>query len=305
MSSNAKNVRTGAHSEPLDAIDERLLAALVDDARISNKQLAELVGIAPSTALMRTRALSERGIVQGFEAKLASGDSDGGASCASVVASFGEDPEASKPLLDVEGIDFKLYTVYRPAQWPEGKVPIITWGNGTCAKTEGYGALLRYVASHGYIVVAANALDVACAQILQQQWAAAGITVKLNPMETAPLIDLWVKGTYPTLMSIALSWTPDPDQILQRLNSQSDYGKAQGYSDTELDAMIAAARATVDPAARAAANLEIQKRIAENAYLLQIYQYPLRWELWWNYVEGYVPLAANIRSFVREASVTK
>ena len=40
------------------------------DARISNKQLAELVGIAPSTALMRTRALSERGIVQGYEAKL-------------------------------------------------------------------------------------------------------------------------------------------------------------------------------------------------------------------------------------------
>ena len=38
--------------------------------RRSNKQLAELVGIAPSTALMRTRALSERGIVQGYEAKL-------------------------------------------------------------------------------------------------------------------------------------------------------------------------------------------------------------------------------------------
>ena len=45
-------------------------AALVADARISNKQLAELVGIAPSTALMRTRALSERGIIEGFEAKL-------------------------------------------------------------------------------------------------------------------------------------------------------------------------------------------------------------------------------------------
>ena len=69
MSSSAKNVRPGA-SEPLDAIDERLLAALVADARISNKQLAELVGIAPSTALMRTRALSERGIIEGFEANL-------------------------------------------------------------------------------------------------------------------------------------------------------------------------------------------------------------------------------------------
>jgi len=35
VSSTAKNVRPGA-SEPLDAIDERLLAALVADARISN-----------------------------------------------------------------------------------------------------------------------------------------------------------------------------------------------------------------------------------------------------------------------------
>ena len=53
MSSSAKNLRPGAGAgEPLDAIDERLLAALVADARISNKQLAELVGIAPSTALM-------------------------------------------------------------------------------------------------------------------------------------------------------------------------------------------------------------------------------------------------------------
>src|SRR5690606_3425151 len=34
-----------------------------------------------------------------------------------------------------------------------------------------------------YIAVAANPLDAACAQFLQQQWAAAGITVKLAPME--------------------------------------------------------------------------------------------------------------------------
>lgn len=71
MNNAMKNVRPfGGHHEPLDDIDERILAALVDDARISNKQLAELVGIAPSTALMRTRALSERGIIKGFEAIL-------------------------------------------------------------------------------------------------------------------------------------------------------------------------------------------------------------------------------------------
>lgn len=102
-------------------------------------------------------AVMEKNAGKGFEVALARGDSDNNASCTSVVASFGEDPEKSKPLLETTGIDFALFTIYRPAEWREGeKVPIITWGNGTCAKTEGYGALLRYVASHGFFVVAAN-----------------------------------------------------------------------------------------------------------------------------------------------------
>lgn len=156
-----------------------------------------------------------------------------------------------------------------------------------------------------YIVVAANPLDVACAQILQQQWAAAGITVRLAPMETAPLLEMWNNGTYPTLLSVALSWTPDSDAILQRFKSTSDFGKAQGFSDPALDAMIDEARTLLDNDARAAKVGEIQRHIADNAYVLQIYQYPLRWELWWNYVEGYEPMAANIRSFVRQTAVNK
>lgn len=150
-----------------------------------------------------------------------------------------------------------------------------------------------------YIVVAANPLDVSCAQILQQQWQAVGIKVRIVPMETAPLLNHWSAGTWPTLLSVALSWTADSDAILQYVNSQSKFGKAMGIADESLDRMMAEARAETDNAKRAAKNLGIQKHIAEQAYILQIYQYPLRWEIWWNYVEGYVPLAANIRSFVR------
>ena len=76
-----------------------------------------------------------------------------------------------------------------------------------------------------------------------------------------------------------------------------------GIADDKLDGMIAAARAEVRPEARAAANMEIQRHIADNAYIMQIYQYPLRWEIWWDRVVGYEPLAANIRSFVRTTSV--
>ena len=79
-----------------------------------------------------------------------------------------------------------------------------------------------------YIIVAANPLDVACAQILQQQWQAAGITVKLTPMETAPLLNMWATGAWPTLLSVALSWTPDADAIFQYVKSDSKFGTAMG-----------------------------------------------------------------------------
>ncbi|OJY33806.1 MAG: peptide ABC transporter substrate-binding protein [Rhizobiales bacterium 65-9] len=156
-----------------------------------------------------------------------------------------------------------------------------------------------------YIVVAANPLDVACAQILQQQWRAAGITVKLVPMETAPLLSMWASGNWATLLSVALSWTPDADAILQYIKSDTKFGAAMGASDKTLDKMIMDARADTNLDSRAAKNQEIQRRIADNAYVIQIYQYPLRWEMWWNYTHGYEALAANIRSFVRTTWVKK
>jgi peptide/nickel transport system substrate-binding protein len=154
-------------------------------------------------------------------------------------------------------------------------------------------------------VVAANPLDVSCAQILQQQWADAGIKIALKPMETAPLIAMWLKGEFPTLLSVALSWNPDPDAIISYMTIGSPTGRAMGMTDTQLDGMIVEARTLLDPVKRAAAYMQIQQRIADQAYVLEIYQYPLRWEAWWNYVKGYVALPSNIRSFVRTTWIDK
>ena len=52
----------------LDDIDRRIIAELVDGARMSNRQLAERIGVAPSTALVRTQALVDRGVITGFSA---------------------------------------------------------------------------------------------------------------------------------------------------------------------------------------------------------------------------------------------
>ena len=56
--------------------------------------------------------------------------------------------------------EFALYSVYYPANWPSTPVPVLAWGNGTCAQPEGYGALLRYIASYGFFIVASNCREV-------------------------------------------------------------------------------------------------------------------------------------------------
>lgn len=55
---------------PLDDTDRAIVAALARDGRIPNADLAAAVGIAPSTAHGRVRALVERGVISGFHASL-------------------------------------------------------------------------------------------------------------------------------------------------------------------------------------------------------------------------------------------
>ena len=52
----------------LDATDRAILRALAEDARVSNKELAEGVGVAQSTCLARVRALREQGVIRGYHA---------------------------------------------------------------------------------------------------------------------------------------------------------------------------------------------------------------------------------------------
>ena len=49
----------------IDEIDAAILRVLQNDARTTNREVAALVGVAPTTALDRTRALRERGVITG------------------------------------------------------------------------------------------------------------------------------------------------------------------------------------------------------------------------------------------------
>jgi len=54
----------------LDRIDFEIVAALQKDARLSNKELAGQVGLAPSTCLGRVRRLVREGVFLGFHARV-------------------------------------------------------------------------------------------------------------------------------------------------------------------------------------------------------------------------------------------
>lgn len=54
----------------LDETDQRIVAILERDGRITNADLAAALDIAPSTAHARTRSLVERGVITGFHASV-------------------------------------------------------------------------------------------------------------------------------------------------------------------------------------------------------------------------------------------
>jgi len=54
----------------LDRIDRRILAALQADGRLTNQALSEQVALSPSACLARVRRLEEKGIIQGYHARL-------------------------------------------------------------------------------------------------------------------------------------------------------------------------------------------------------------------------------------------
>jgi Lrp/AsnC family transcriptional regulator, leucine-responsive regulatory protein len=54
----------------LDTIDRRIVAELQADARLSNVQLADRVGLSPSPCLRRVKRLEREGYIEGYRAAL-------------------------------------------------------------------------------------------------------------------------------------------------------------------------------------------------------------------------------------------
>jgi len=54
----------------LDALDRAILAALLEDGRQSQVELAELIPLSATAIARRIRALEEKGVIQGYQARV-------------------------------------------------------------------------------------------------------------------------------------------------------------------------------------------------------------------------------------------
>jgi Lrp/AsnC family leucine-responsive transcriptional regulator len=57
-------------SNALDTLDKAILAALVDDGRQSQVQLAERIPLSPTAIARRIKALEEQGVIEGYQARV-------------------------------------------------------------------------------------------------------------------------------------------------------------------------------------------------------------------------------------------
>lgn len=149
-----------------------------------------------------------------------------------------------------------------------------------------------------YKVVAANSLDVQCAQIMAEQWSAANINVSINPMEVGAILDDWSGGNY-QMASVGGAWRPDPSNEVTYFYSKSAFGKGMGINDPDMDSLIEQGLSETDPEARIDIYKQIEQLALDQAYIVIPYTYPLRWELMWGYVKGYDVMASNSRASVR------
>lgn len=136
-----------------------------------------------------------------------------------------------------------------------------------------------------------NHLD--SAQIIVETWRALGIDAELLPLESAVRVDKRYSGDYTIMFDGAANPWTDPDFYSQYIASEgSVYAAGIGFSDPEIDRLLAEGRAELDEAARKEIYLQVETRMLELAPFVFI-----------NFRPQAEACAANVKGYVRVPGV--
>lgn len=112
------------------------------------------------------------------------------------------------------------------------------------------------------------------AQVLQASFAQAGITLKIEAMESGPLFDLLDAKEFDLAALSRNSNSPDTDMTVSQLYYSTSTGVASNIwtlQDPECDRLIDEARIQADPAVRKAMYAQLQQRVMELCVICPFY----------------------------------
>ena len=134
------------------------------------------------------------------------------------------------------------------------------------------------------------------AEVIAAELAALGITVTINDVDFSTWLDLEGNGEFDAFM---LSWIGniDPDDFYYAQHHSGGGFNFQGYSNTEVDQLLDAARVETDQAARKALYDQAAQIIVDEASYIYLYN-PDNINAWRNEVSGYATRGDNAIRFV-------
>lgn len=140
------------------------------------------------------------------------------------------------------------------------------------------------------------------AQNIQAQLKDAGITLKLEVLESGAFVDRWLAATFDAAVALN-GGRPDPDGMYGRyFTSTGNLNTVAGYSSPELDQLFAQGKATTDVSQRKQIYTQISNLLEQNApwvWLFSSYDYTASTSV----VSGFTPMSNGSLQFLRSVSI--
>jgi peptide/nickel transport system substrate-binding protein len=128
-----------------------------------------------------------------------------------------------------------------------------------------------------YVVNAGDEVDEQIAVLLQQQLAAAGVTLNLQKIDPSQSWDMLVNGDYDISVMYWTNDILDPDQKTTFvLGHDTNMNYMTRYDNPEVKDLVAAARIESDPAKREQMYIDLQKMAKADVNWIDLYYSPYR-----------------------------
>ncbi|MBC8130290.1 MAG: ABC transporter substrate-binding protein [Rhizobiaceae bacterium] len=126
-----------------------------------------------------------------------------------------------------------------------------------------------------YNVKAGDEVDEQIAVLMQQQLAAAGVTVNINKVDAASQWDMFVAGDFDVAVGYWTNDVLDPDQKTTFvLGHDTNLNYMTRYKNDSVKELVAKARIEADPAKREAMYVELQKTAKDDVNWVDLYYSP-------------------------------